>query len=261
MNIIIRIVYFFLIIFITYGCIPLRNIVYFQKAKTNTSADTLPEFRNQDYEFKIAPYDILSVEIDGVDEQSFAAFRPSGSSGSLGRAYDQGTFVNKFGQIELPYAGNIKVSGLTLMQAADTIRSKLLLYVVDSSLIYVQVKTLSFPVTILGEVSRPGVYQADNEYMTLTELLSKAGDLTVFSNRKNIKLIRSDRETKATTTYHLDLTKGELIQPVISRLQPNDVIYVEPLRRKQIQTVTPYIGIVSAFISITALIITIINRL
>jgi polysaccharide biosynthesis/export protein len=261
MNVTFRILYFFLILFISYGCIPLRNIVYFQRDKTNNATDTLPTFRNQDYEFRIAPYDLLSLEIDGVDEQSFGAFRPDSPTRGLGRAYDQGTFVNKYGQIELPYVGKIKVSGLTLMQAADTIRSRLLIYVVDSSLIYVQVKTLSFPVTVIGEVAKPGTYDASNEYMTLTDLLAKAGDFTVYSNRKNIKLIRSDRETKVTTTYHIDITKGELIQPIISRLQPNDVIYVEPLRRKQIQTVTPYLALTSTFISITALIITIIIRL
>lgn len=261
MNVKLRIVYFFLILFTSYGCIPFRNIVYFQKAKTRNAADSLHTFRNQDYEFKIAPYDLLSLEIDGIDEQSFAAFRPGGSSRGLGRPYDQGTFVNKYGHIELPYAGEIKVSGLTLMQAADTIRSRLLLYVVDSSLIYIQVKTLSFPVTVIGEVGRPGIYQADNEYMTITEVLAKAGDLTLYSNRKNIKLIRSDRETKATTTYRLDLTKGELIQPIISRLQPNDVIYVEPLRRKQIETIRPVLGVASAIISFSALIITLLNRI
>lgn len=261
MNVTLRIVYFFIIILTSYGCIPLRDIVYFQRDNTNNAPDTLLEFKNQDYEFTIAPYDILSLAIDGIDEQSFAAFRPSGQTGSLGRPYDQGTFVNKYGQIELPYAGKIKVSGLTLMQAADTIRSRLLLYVVDSSLIYVQVKTLSFPVTVIGEVSSPGVYQADNEYITLTELLAKAGGLTGYSNRKNIRLIRSDRETKATTTYRLDLTKGELIEPIISRLQPNDVIYVEPLRRKQLDTIRPITAIVSTVLSVTVLIITLINRI
>src|SRR5687768_4701092 len=125
MNVTLRIVYFFIIIFTSYGCIPFRDIVYFQRDKTNNAPDTLPEFKNQDYEFIIAPYDILSLAIDGIDEQSFAAFRPSGQTASLGRPYDQGTFVNKYGQIELPYAGKIKVSGLTLMQAADTIRSRL----------------------------------------------------------------------------------------------------------------------------------------
>lgn len=260
MNLTLRTVYFFLIVFISYGCVPFRNIVYFQKDKSNRS-DTLPEFKNQDYEFRIAPYDVLSLTIDGIDEESFAIFKPSTQTGGLNRPYDRGTFVNKYGQIELPYAGKIKLSGLTLMQAADTIRSRLLLYVVDSSLIYIQVKTLSFPITVLGEVASPGIYQADNEYITLTDLLAKAGDLTEFSNRKKIRLIRSDRETKQTTTYHLDLTKGELIEPIISRLQPNDVIYVEPMRRKQLETVRPVISFVSAFISLSVLFINIINRI
>lgn len=253
------IVYLLFILTSTYSCIPFKRIIYFQDEKGKPVADTV--FTNQDYEFKVAPYDLLNVQIDGIEDQSMAAFKPAANMGGLGRPYDQGTFVNKFGQIELPYAGKIKVSGLTLMQAADTIRSRLLLYVVDSSLIYVHVKTLSFPVTVLGEVARPGIYQADNEFVTLTEILAKAGDLTIFSNRTNVRVIRSNRETKETNTYRIDLTKGELIRPVISRLQPNDVIYVEPLRRKQIDTARPIISIASTLLSVTALILTIRNRL
>lgn len=242
------------------SCIPQKNVVYFQNTR-NTSVDNLPSYVNQDYEFVIAPFDILGVELDGIEEVDYSTFNPNAASTGGSRIYDRGVVVNKNGHIEFPYVGKIKVSGLTLMQAADTIRSKLLLYVVDSSLIYVNVKVLSFPVTILGEVGNPGVYQAENEFITVTELLAKAGDVTVYGNRKNIKVIRSNRETKATTVFRLDLTKASVIEPIITRFQPNDVIYVEPLPRKQIQTAAPVIGIGTTILSITALIITLINRL
>lgn len=244
--------------FIT-SCIPQKNVVYFQGA-TKKSADSLASYVNQDYEYEIAPYDILGLQLDGIEDANYATFRPEAVSAGGGRIYDRGLFVNKNGHIELPYIGKIQVSGLTLMEAADTIRSKILLYVVDSSLIYVNVKVLNFPVTILGEVGRPGVYQAENEFMTITELLAKAGDITMYGNRKNIKVIRSNRETKATTTFYLDLTRADVIQPIISRLQPNDVLYVEPLRRKQIQTATPVIGIASAIFSISFFIYSLIIR-
>lgn len=125
---------------------------------------------------------------------------------------------------------------------------------------YVNVRTLTFPVTVIGEVARPGIYQADNEFMTITELLAKSGDLTQFSNRKTIKLYRTNRETKYTTVYQLDLTKADLVQPILSRLQPNDVLYVEPLRRKQFQSAIQIIGFGSSIASIAFLVFTIVDR-
>jgi polysaccharide export outer membrane protein len=252
------------ILFFAFSCIPQKRIVYFQNAKDKTSADSLPDFINQDYEFIIAPFDVLSVNIQStaLDQESFAPFRTSAGASGAGRPYEQGAFVNKHGNITLPYLGNVKVSGLTLLQATDTIRSRLLQYVVDTSLIYVDVKILTFPVTVIGEVTSPGIYQAENEFMTITEILARAGEVTPYGNRTNIKLIRSNRQTKQTTVYRLDLTRGELIKPIIARLQPNDVLYVEPLRRKQLLTnVTPILGLVGSVLSFTFLIITLTNRL
>jgi polysaccharide export outer membrane protein len=242
------------------SCIPQKNVVYFQGARNQGTLDSVPMYGSQDYEYIIGPTDILAVQIDGVDDAIFAAFKPSSLATGAGRPIDRGLLVDKQGQIELPYLGKIKVSGLTLPQAADTLKSRLSLYITDTTLMYVNVKTLSFPVTVIGEIGSPGIYQADNEYMTITELLAKSGDMTQYSNRKTIKLYRTDRETKLTTVYQLDLTKPDLVQPILSRLQPNDVIYVEPLRRKQFQSALQVIGFGSSIASIALLAFTIYQR-
>jgi polysaccharide biosynthesis/export protein len=237
------------------GCIPQKNVVYFQGARNQATIDSIPMYGSQDYEYIIGPTDQLAVQIDGVDDVVFAAFRPGGNTAGA-----SGLLVDKQGQIELPVLGKIKVSGLTLPQASDTIKSKLLLYITDTTLMYVNVRTLTFPVTIIGEVAIPGIYQAEDEFMTITELLAKSGDLTPFANRKTIKLYRTDRETKLTTVYQLDLTKADLVQPILSRLQPNDVLYVEPLRRKQFQSAFQVIGFGTSIVSIGLLVLSIYQR-
>lgn len=265
-------IYIFLLLLMLFSCIPQKKIIYFQGAQPQSLPDSLRYFTNQDYEFIIGPNDVLSIQIDGIDDKSFDVFKPTssgagvGGAGALGvgggsAAYLRGTLVNKYGEIEMPFAGKIKLSGLSLMQAGDTIRTKLGIYMADPSLVNVTVKIMNFNVTVIGEVSSPGIYQPNNEFMTITELLAKAGDLTIYSNRKNIKLIRSDRETKQTTVYQIDLTKAELINPIIARLQPNDVIYVEPLSRKRLSTASPVIGIVTSVISFALLAINLYSRL
>jgi len=250
-----------LLLLIGIGCVPQKKVIYFQGARNQNSIDSVPQYGSQDYEYIIGPTDILAVQIDGVDDEIFAAFKPNLQNSGSGSPLGQGLLVNKNGQIELPFLGKLTVSGLTLEQAADTIKSRLAVYVSDTSLAYVNIKPLTYRVTVLGEVARPGIYQADNEFMTITELLAKSGDLTIYSNRKNIKLYRTNRNTKLTTVYQLDLTKGELVQPLLSRLQPNDVIYIEPLRRKQIQGAVQIIGFSTSIISVAFFILTIYQRL
>jgi polysaccharide export outer membrane protein len=168
--------------------------------------------------------------------------------------------VDKDGNIKLPYVGNIAVAGLTLAQAADTIRSRLSTYILDVDRnLLVTIKILNFNVNVLGEVATQGIVRAENEYLTVTEVLAKSGGITDFGNRKNIKLIRTDRLTKKTTAYRIDLTTQGMVSPQLARLQPNDVLYVQPLRRKQFGTANQLIGLVSAFISIPLIILSLYN--
>ncbi len=247
------------------GCIPFRKIVLFQKDADNKTPDSL--YVNQDYEFVIAPFDILQVRVvSTVDEvaESLEVFSipPGAGAGTAGGtgAYLGGTLVDKNGNIKLPYVGNIPVAGLTLAQAADTIRSRLSTYILDVDRnLLVTLKILNFNVNVLGEVSNQGIVRAENEYMTVTEVLAKSGGITDLGNRKNIKLIRTDRLTKKTTSYRIDLTTQEMVSPQLARLQPNDVLYVQPLRRKQFGTANQLIGLITGFVSVPLLFFSIYN--
>lgn len=242
-------------------------MVLFQKNTGNRTPDSL--YVNQDYEFVIAPFDLLQVRVvSTVDEvaESLEVFNPAaaaaGTAATVGgpNAYLSGTLVNKEGSIVLPYVGNIPVAGLTLAQAADTIRARLSAYILDADRnLLVTLKILNFNVNVLGEVTRQGIVQAENEYLTVTEVLAKSGGITDFGNRQNVKLIRTDRLTKKTTFYRIDLTTQETVSPQLARLQPNDVLYVQPLRRKQLSSVSQLLGLITGLISVPLLIISIYN--
>jgi polysaccharide export outer membrane protein len=241
-------------------------VVLFQKNADNRTPDSL--YVNQDYEFVIAPFDLLQVRVvSTVDEvaESLEVFNPAAAAASTAtvggpNAYLSGTLVNKDGNIELPYVGNIPVAGLTLAQAADTIRARLSTYILDVDRnLLVTLRILNFNVNVLGEVGRQGIVQAENEYLTVTEVLARAGGITDFGNRQNVKLIRTDRLTKKTTFYRIDLTTQEMVSPQLARLQPNDVLYVQPLRRKQLSQASQLLGLVTGIISVPLLIISIYN--
>jgi polysaccharide export outer membrane protein len=254
---------FFFLLLSSIGCIPHKNVVYFQKS-ANTP-DELP-YQNEDYEFIIGPFDILALKITGFTNEEgqnvVAPFNTPVVATGVGNpgAYASGILVDKEGQIELLYVGKIKVAGLTLDQAGDTIRSALSRYIIDTgNNITVDLKILNYTITVLGEVGSQGVLKAENEYMTLTEAIAKSGGVTQFGNMKTVRLIRTDRLTKKTTTYRLDLTNDIPVSPILSRLQPNDILVVDPLPRKQFSTASQTISLISTFISVPLLVISVIR--
>ncbi len=247
-----------------FGCVSNKNVVYFQKGE-NAAPDLV--YSNQDYEFTIAPFDILALKITGfTNEEGQNVVEPfntpvvvTGVSGGPG-PYASGILVDKNGEIELLYVGKIKMAGLTLEQAGDTIRSALSKYIIDTgNNITVDMKILNYSITVLGEVATQGILKAENEFMTVTEAIAKSGGVNQFGNMKNVRIIRTDRLTKKTITYRLDLTTDTSVSPILSRLQPDDVIVVDPLRRKQFSTASQTVGLISTFISIPLLLISSIN--
>ena len=57
-----------------------------------------------------------------------------------------------------------------------------------------------------------------------------ANDLTSFANRNAVKIIRTEGEKNTVVT--IDLTSKDILSSPYYYLQPNDVIYVEPLKNK-----------------------------
>ena len=60
--------------------------------------------------------------------------------------------------------------------------------------------------------------------------LSLSGDMTKFGNRRKVKVIRNQRDSN--TVYYVDLTEKSILNSSRFMLQPHDVIYVGPLRKK-----------------------------
>lgn len=257
---------FLILLISSFGCIPYKRVVYFQKTASD-APDSI--YVNQDYEFTIAPFDILALKMTGFSNEEgqnvLAPFNTpinatGGGGGGGAGPYTSGIVVDKSGAIELQYVGKVKLAGLTLEQASDTIRSSLSKFIINiDSTVTVDLKILNYSITVLGEVGSQGILNAENEYMTVTEAIAKSGGVTQFGNMKTVRIIRTNRLTKQTYTYRLDLTTQVPVSPILSRLQPNDVIVVDPIRRKQFSTASQTISLLTTVITVPLLIISTIN--
>ena len=216
-------------------------------------------FNNRDAEYRLQIADILTVSVKSLDTESSEPYNlSSGALNNINPASNflQGYSISDSGQIHLPIIGDVQVEGLTVNEARDTIQSKLNKYLTESTVL---VHLVSFKVSLLGEVNRPGYYFFYNRNATIMEALSVAGDMGDFGNRSNVILMR--QSSTGTSTITLDLTKTETLNSPYFYLAPNDVIYVPPLelktKRANLDTIRLYNAVfagVSTIISIILLI-------
>jgi len=164
--------------------------------------------------------------------------------------------VDRKGNIEMPVLGKVQVQNLTIDELNELVRKKVEAtgYLKDLS---VQVRFLTFRVTILGEVNTPGTFTIANPKINILEALGLARDITLFSNRDNILVIR---EQNGIRNYgRINLKSREVFKSPYFYLQPNDVIYVEPHRTRVLTAPDPatrYISTILGIVSLATLILT-----
>ena len=227
------------IFYITFGWIGLllltscgqyKNIVYLQAPKPETDTLYSPAF----VQYKLQPADILHIRVTSIDHNVSDLFNndsPTASSSTAlngmagGGMYLTGYSINEKGQIQLPVIGNVDVAGLTVEEATAKISQLTLVYIKDA---HIEVKLVSFKIAVLGEVNHPGQITIFNNKATILEAIAQSGDLSYYGNRKDILIVRNVKN--GLKTIHVDLTRRELLKSDEFYLQPNDVIYIEPLR-------------------------------
>ncbi len=212
------------------SCVNTKKVAYF-----NNISDTVLTTSTDGLEPVIQKGDLLSISVSSLSADVTTMFNapnsPAGStylnSNTLSQAV--GYLVSQKGQIDFPIIGNLEVAGLTKQALIDKITNEL----VNKKLLYspiVTVRYLNFHVTVLGEVSNPGMVMVPNEQTTILEAIGLAGDLTIYGKRTNVLLIR--RENGEKIVRRLDLSSDKLLTSPYYNLRSNDVVYVEPGKNK-----------------------------
>ena len=217
------------------SCTQRKHLVYFNKPHVDSTL-----YISKAPIYKIQNQDVLYVKVFSLALQENDLFNlvPSQSQGTSLQSdvslYINGYAVNDSGCISLPIMGQVNVGGKTVDQAQMEILSRLKQYFKDATVI---VKLLSFKVSVLGEVARPGVYRNYNTQLTVLEALSMSGDINQYGSRRNVLVIRSTPQ--GNQTYRINLTDPSILSSQGFYLQPNDVVYVEPIPTKTLQVNLP----------------------
>lgn len=214
------------------GCTSYKKSLYLQNEQVLNES-----LEGQLYDFRIMPKDELTIVVSTTDPEASAPFYRK-----IGQSKEGGTsttgiqdanllsyLVDNNGYIDFPVLGMIKVMGLTNRECEALLRQKLQPYLKEVP--NVTVRTSNYKFSVLGEVGSPGTYTTDAEKVTIFEALAQAGDMTLFSIRDDVQLLRED-SLGVRRVYHLDLTQADVAQSPYFYLQQNDVVYVKPTRAK-----------------------------
>lgn len=238
------------------ACIPNKKLVYLPNPEFNT--ETVTPVYNTPKAYQLQPRDVLSVRIKTLDSDTENYFNIESGGGfqqlNAAGLYINGYSINSRGMISLPEIGEVKVSGLNIEETEAKIQDAISTYVNNVTIL---VKLVSFKVTVLGEVNIPGYYYVYNEQANVLEVLGLAGDLTDFGNRENITLVR--QTNTGSESVLLNLKDPGLLASKYYYLQPNDVLYVQPLRAKLTRSNINTLSIISVLFGAVSTAILILN--
>ena len=156
------------------------------------------------------------------------------------------------GMARLPYAGNIKLVGLTLDEARDLIHARLSEYFKLPELNVYMKSYGPRKIYVMGNVNAPGVKNMGVDSMNVYAAIASAGGVDSKGRSKHIQLIRQIDGVLYYREINLDafVKKHDLSQNI--ELEDGDIIYV-PDSGKVIfgQDIAPYISVYGTYRALT----------
>lgn len=151
------------------------------------------------YDARIMPKDLLTITVNTTDPETAAPFNlivattlSNQNKNLTNQPVLQQYLVDNKGNIDFPVLGILHIGGLTKSEAENLIREKLKTYITEVPI--VNVRMANYKISVMGEVTNPGSFVISNEKVNLFEALAMAGDMTIYGQRDNVKLIREDAQ-------------------------------------------------------------------
>jgi len=165
--------------------------------------------------------DVLSIVVWDHPELTNSAMVATGMPGGTGAdtsnsvtaAPPAGFIVDQDGMIQFPYAGALKVSGLTADQARNALTAKLGRYLKQPKVTLRVQSYRSKRVYVDGEVKSPGLQAMNDIPMTLVEALNRAGGVLPTGDQSQVVVNRGG------TNYQINLP--QLVQRGVN---PNSIM-------------------------------------
>ena len=234
-------VFFFLVLVLS-SCISNKRINYLQNFRENEEIglDEFIPYARVEYEHVLQPFDIVDIDFASANEELLKAFEFKGSvnmrmvSGSNAEGSDvfyySGYSINKDGLVRIPVIGEIAIAGLTEEQARVKLEHAINQFFKEG--VHVRLRTGGIRFTAIGEFRSTGIKTILKNRATIFDALALAGDSNLLAKRNELLLIR--QYDGGTRIHQINLNDRELLASPYYFIQPNDILYLRPMKIRQI---------------------------
>ncbi|MDP3858296.1 MAG: polysaccharide biosynthesis/export family protein [Stagnimonas sp.] len=174
-------------------------------------------------EYRIGPGDVIQIIIWDHPELTSPTgeFRDPVSSGRL---------VSADGMLFYPYAGELKVSGMTVPQVRNLLSERLAKVISKPQVDVRVVAYRSQRVQVSGEVAAPGLVTLDDTPKGILEALSERGGFAASASRRSLTLIRQGISHEVNLSGLIFGGHPDINPP----LHPGDIIHVPHKESQQV---------------------------
>lgn len=239
---------------IFFSCVSNEKIIYMQKLAEEAPLVQSGQLIPYEWEsYRLQNFDIVDINIKTTSEELNMLLDvivgQAGGGGSAvvggggGQAGGDAFFMNGYtideeGKVELPLIGELAVLGLTTKETQTLIESKLVNYINEDQF-FVRVRLGGIRYSALGEFNSPGKRTILQNRVTIFEAIAAAQDLSILAKRDEVVLLRQYPE--GSQIHRINLNDEKLIGSEFYFIKPNDVLYAEPLKVREIGNATNFI--------------------
>lgn len=259
------------ILLITGSCISNKRITYLQNLQGNEAIglDEFIPFAQVEYRYVLQPFDVVDIDFASSDEELTKAFEFQGSRGMRGGMgggggagdifYFTGYSIDQDGDVEIPKLGRIKIAGLTEEEAKSKVQEAINTYFKEDVFVKLRIGGIRF--TALGEFSSSGTKIIMKNRATIFDALALSGESNILAKKNKLFIVRQyDGGSKI---HQINLNDRRLLASPYYFIQPNDILYLEPMRIRQIGSADNLSASLGLIISVTTsvlLLVTLVGR-
>ena len=189
-----------------------------------------------DEHYRLYKYDTISIRIIGYkDAQGLDSI-----------------MIGTDGYVNLPYAGSVKLAGLTIEEAKQVLTAKFGRYIKIPDMSIIVTNYGPRKVQVLGEVNVPGTVELASDDMNVLSAISRAGWVTTYGRIKKVQAIRIDDGVMYVKEANIKdyIEKHDISQNFA--LEDGDILYIPKSNKIDFhKDVLPLINVYSTYRALT----------
>lgn len=251
------------------SCVSNKKLMYLQDLNSQSpQVSSSEKFPYQEELYRLQNYDIVDITIKTASEElnkifSIVTGETENMNMSMGQNggdlfYMNGYTLDEQGKVEIPLVGELSLVGLTMEEAKVLIEERVKQYVPDDFFVRVRLGGIRF--SALGEFNSPGKITILQNRVTIFEAIAASGDLNTIAKRDEVVMLRQYPD--GSQIHKINLNDRNLLASEFYFIRPNDVIYAEPLKVRELGAGTNFIqtlALITSTVSTIALIVTLVQ--